>query len=630
MVLKAAVYSPFDLSSRRAPTKKNVVEALEALENEEPGAFIYFHYSGHGDSYPTKYPDLKGPQSMDEVICTWEEDIVDSDLGDILDRLAEKHTVCAVLDCCHSGGADRHSGEEGRPRIRHRRAEHIEASTPNDQQTSQASIPRSRGFRNARLFKSELYRDRKYNLIAACQPLEFASEYHITTPQGRKTHGAMTYHLLEALQLLHQDSPTETMTYSQLYGLLGSMMKDNALTQQPMHLGDPQRILFATKSAEAGSAGLLANVVKISGACVTLDKGLSNGISDGDQFRLYPPSAAYCGLITEDDPAAPVVKINDPKDLESTATPYREVPGSLIDVEVGWFARLSKRAKPTIVSVCLPEADPDAGFERIRQDWSSYIDSTLPLDLRFDSRIDEADFFVNTGPDGRILQFRDREKRYIPHLPSIPANGPGNVKQLMGLLKHLSSYKLLAEAGQTSTRSRPPRYHFELLEEKTDKDINPKAVASWRVSFKNLEDRPLYVTILNLGPAYGIQHIYPGPYASSQEIKGKTDIPPEVIIDIEVPSILEDAAKESNFRMRDVVKLFITSKQMNFNHYLLPDLESDPAKLEKRSMRGVPRPPPRMASWVIDAKEIITSRRDDPCPTATDAAPRYDSNICYA
>ncbi|RYP53696.1 hypothetical protein DL768_001379 [Monosporascus sp. mg162] len=279
------------------------------------------------------------------------------------------------------------------------------------------------------------------------------------------------------------------MTYSQLHELLGSMMKGNALTQQPMHLGDPQHILFATKSTAAGLASLLANVVKISGACVTLDKGLSNGIADGDQFRLYPPSAVYCGLITGDGPAAPVVK-------------------------------------PTIVSVCLPEADPDAAFRRIHQDWSSYIHSTLPLDLQFDSLIDEADFSVDTGPDGRILRFRDWEKRHIPYLPSIPANGPGNVKQLMGLLKHLSSYQLLAEAGQTSTRSRTPRYHFELLKEKPDKDVNQKAVASWRVSFKNLEDKPLYVTILDLGPAYGVQRIYPGQYASSQEIKGKTDIPP--------------------------------------------------------------------------------------------------------
>ncbi|RSL81822.1 hypothetical protein CEP51_005575 [Fusarium floridanum] len=92
---------PIKYSASSTPTRDNVIRALEKLEDKDPGAFVLFYYSGHGGQCPTNHPGLKEAGELDEMICTLEEDIDDVELGRLLNRLAAKHTVLAILDCCH-------------------------------------------------------------------------------------------------------------------------------------------------------------------------------------------------------------------------------------------------------------------------------------------------------------------------------------------------------------------------------------------------------------------------------------------------------------------------------------------------------------------------------------------------
>jgi hypothetical protein len=101
-----------DYSAPGVPTRKNLLEALNLLLAKPKGAFVYFHYSGHGGRYPTRHQKLKGKAAHDEVLCTMAGKTTDVELGRILENLGQRHTLCVVLDCCHSGGADR-GGAEG-------------------------------------------------------------------------------------------------------------------------------------------------------------------------------------------------------------------------------------------------------------------------------------------------------------------------------------------------------------------------------------------------------------------------------------------------------------------------------------------------------------------------------------
>ncbi|RSM03785.1 hypothetical protein CEP52_007212 [Fusarium oligoseptatum] len=94
---------PIKYSASSTPTRDNVIRALEKLEDKDPGAFVLFYYSGHGGQCPTNHPGLKEAGELDEMICTLEEDIDDVELGRLLNRLATKHTVLAILDCLTYG-----------------------------------------------------------------------------------------------------------------------------------------------------------------------------------------------------------------------------------------------------------------------------------------------------------------------------------------------------------------------------------------------------------------------------------------------------------------------------------------------------------------------------------------------
>lgn len=608
--------SHIDYSSPSAPTRANLIKELETLEKKEPGALIHFHYSGHGARAPTKYKDLKGETAKDEVLCTWQEYTTDVELGRLLDRLAEKHTVGVVLDCCHSGGADRYGSlnsakDHQGPKIRCLRAPELTEGRPQDDQDWQQELEqqrqeikssgdeKSRGWRNAVFTKNQLYRDRKYNLIAACQPDELAMEWSVDTPGGEEHYGAMTYFLLQSL--LDFGPSLEPVTYRNLLSVLQAKMKSNGLSQQPAQLGDSNHIIFSPNSLDISTFPLMANVTKVFGSTITLSKGKTSSIAVGDRFCLCSPSEVHLGLRVAKSTTPIEIKIRVADDFDSSGAPCDGQSPSLKDVKPGWFAQLSGRSKPTIINLRLPDAILNHMSETIRH----YLDSAPLLDVKFNSLIDYADFTVTVDKHGGF-QFQDRKGNYLRNLPHVVSDNkenPDNAKQLIGLLKHLDIYQLVLDASSADDRQ-PPPHEFELVNAEPDPE-NPKSLGACRIKFKNLHANPLYITIVNIGPAYGVHEIFPGAYASTQEVDPGSEIPGDVIVDLVVPDLLQKASRQPNFEMRDIFKLFITTKQVDFSHYLLPDLDLDFAKLKDAVTRAVPRAR-KVQTWTVEEREVIT------------------------
>ncbi|KAF3904529.1 Metacaspase-1A [Orbilia brochopaga] len=600
----------------RKPTRENVRNALDDLETKaKPGDFIYIHYSGHGCRVPTRYTELKGEGAMDEVLCTLEGYITDVELGETFDKLANKGlVVCVILDCCHSGGADRVSTTEGN---------HGRIRCLSDTPAAVKADPKDRGFRNASLVKRWLYRERKYNLIAACQPSEVAREVNV----DGETMGAMTYHFLRSLDMLKNSR--EPVTYKNLQEVLRSSMVSAGLSQQPMQLGDQTRFLFADNLSQTNPSLFANTTISSAGNLVTLDKGLSSGISVGDRFRLYNYNRIFLSFVENNSNANGEVEIIKVRDTTSTAYFPSHLP---THTDNAWVARLHRRV-PTNIQVHLPQTMDKDSHSRLHDEWPSYVNKATPLNLQFVDNLSLTDrnFAIKVDVGQNIFIFYDGEGKEMSNVPPVEADSPTNVRQLVNLLHHLSSYQLVADLN-CPHKVDGPRYEFDLcptsendLEALEDpEDLEDPPVATLKMRFKNTDTRSLFVTLLNLSPAYGIEITYPEKRAASAEISPNGGFKDE-LIDITVPDILRPAADQRDgFTMRDTFKLLVTTSLEDFSHFELPDLEADPSKSrESDSDRKARRRRSIGPNWEVVTISITTSRS----PRNTDSTADQTSGL---
>ncbi|KAH0840714.1 hypothetical protein AYO21_00633 [Fonsecaea monophora] len=614
--------SKIDFSVSHAPTRKNLLSSLQSLVNEPPGAFIYFQYSGHGYRYRRRL--RKGEnrnRRHKEFLCTWETWTTDTELGDILDKLSEKHTVCAVLDCCHSGGADRDAIQDEAARSDEEQDEEhngdqtedvvirsfnpFSGETPSlmsdlddggDSENEEDEFPnfkgRPSGMRDATLPTSDLYRERKYNLIAAAQASEVATECTFVVKGGKRVRsGVLTHYLLQSLSELR--GSTDRVTYRLLQSSVDARVKNLKLgrrryriQQHPLHLGNSSRFLFSSDSSAESSLDLLANVNHNTSGTVTIDRGAANNVSVGDRFWLRPFKDAAFGLITAQSQGALVFQVDNVQELESTASWSHPAARPL--AKAGYIAQLLERTPKTRMRIHLPNMLSEDAL-RIKQECAKYEVRSLPMDLSFTSGAMEpggkVDFIVTVkqklGLDVQIIASNDQG-----NTRATPAIGPDNPKQLMEVLHHLCTYQLAANINFPSITNPgvlSTLYDFDCLQQNPDGKSPPGAVAMCELKFKNRSPSPVYITILNLTPAFGVQAILPGPESSSEQVAPgleKTEI-----IDMFVPDFLKHKKqlmgnKQQPIEMRDVLKLFVVTQKTDFRHYQIPNLEIDHNKVD--------------------------------------------------
>ncbi|KAH6971243.1 caspase domain-containing protein [Ilyonectria sp. MPI-CAGE-AT-0026] len=600
--------------STKAPTKGNVLHLIREVATKaaekNPDSLLFLHYSGHGDQVHTKHPDVKKGTDLDEVLCTLNEDISDVEVVDLLKELVEDKglTVLVVLDCCHSGGTDR-AGAAIRCRS-------LLSSAPPDTESAARSV------RNASIRESWFYRDRGHTLIAACQPHELAAEYRA---DDGKTYGAMTYHLVKAIKNLQ--SSKDPVTYENLQSLLDSYCRTK-FSQQPLLLGDRTRIIFGKGNLASSARSLQGSITYVGEHSLVLNKGTAHGIGLNDRFWIYPPTQSLFGLLAAG--ANPVAEacVQKVKAFQARAiivddsTIPKAVPNSG-PVEVGWCAQLKRSGSIPIVNLALSNLsreDLRHARDYLQEEWKKMTDSAgLPVDLRFTSAASQPSLLLMEIHEDFTPSFRDKKGAPLQNVPSLTATDEHIAQKLVYLLPHLCAYQRLVELTSASI-SWAPSYEFTITEyddkdddwENEDKTSDSKSLATWKIRFKNTGAVPLYVTILNLSPAYGVSQIFPRQNASSSAVGENQEIEP-AIIDMEVPSLLQDAAKKPGFKMRDVIKAIVTTEQTNFGHYLQPDLENwkeleEPLEPEtaEQGGRDAKLRVSKVEKFLVVDKEIIT------------------------
>jgi hypothetical protein len=628
-----------------APTRANVLAEFAKFSQLEkhPGDVFIFFYSGHGGRQDTKYPNLKGASAKDELICLPNgEYIWDVELGKILTDISKQGVaVVVILDCCHSGTMDR----EKEPVVI-RSLGDVSANRPEqpggDGDTADALDvhPDTFSTRNA-VFgheKSYLYKDRGYNLIAACQPHEYAQELQLPGPGGVKVQqGALTYSFIQSLLMLK--SAIEAVTYEALFELMQAKLK-GVFPQEPRqhlrHWGDTSRFIFSAGRRGDGLQKLRASVIRKTNDLVVLDKGSSAHVAVGDQFRLYAPSSFVMGMVTTASSNTLDVVVSAVRDSETDATVRPEQAAALQGVDSGWVAQLTAKSEHTIVRVSLPDSMAVDAQTRLQQGWSALVDPCMPVTLRFDhAQVSDAAFSVDV--DQGFFRVSDETGRPLPFLPRVLADGLSNVEQLMGLLYHLSAYRLVAKIPSSPKPTGPPRYSFTVKSVAHDPSM-PRSLGAVRVLFENKTAEALYITILDLSSAYGVSELFPGQFNQSEAIDANSSLSdgsgmPGITIELEPPELLLSKVPKSlylnqppkpelkagdgdaNFKMTDVLKLFVTNAPESFAHYKVPDMEEDPAKLEIRLqelLRTLRATPHITAHPTWNVEEIIITTPNKP------------------
>ncbi|KAL3429315.1 hypothetical protein BDV09DRAFT_200715 [Aspergillus tetrazonus] len=332
---------------RYNPLMRTWTTAFDKLGREaNAGDFVFIHYSGHGSRAPTLRHDVKTTTGLDEVlVLRGGRHLRDFELGEVLDNLAGKGLiVLVVLDCCHSGGADRDELQvRGIDRLPGH--ENILENIP------AGATERGLGLTRDAAFQDSLWQKaRNYTVLAACQPHEKAREIR----RKGKSHGLLTYSMLESLQRL--GGAERPVSYQMLQNHIRARMHIEYNTtlkhlgmnynpQHPMILGEQDRVIFGNDTFRGAQ---VAGVVDVQGERVHIDIGAPHGVISGDRFAIHNRESPF--LVGQEAGQAPVSHVTIETVTGSHSVGVME-PVDNDRVKPGCWVKLVQRAPSTNVPV---------------------------------------------------------------------------------------------------------------------------------------------------------------------------------------------------------------------------------------------------------------------------------------
>ncbi|KAI9679198.1 MAG: hypothetical protein M1817_005217 [Caeruleum heppii] len=289
--------------------------------------------------------------------------------------------------------------------------------------------------RNAVPKRSYVYRDRKYNLLAAAQAGELAKEKAFRHSNGKTVfNGVLTYFLVKALDEL------------------------------PLYLP--------------------ANVTSVSKGTITINRGGASNIAVNNELTLYASTDIVWGIQRRAALHSIQCKVKCVRDLDADAT----ISGrNAAQVQPGHFAVLTKRTKTVVIDVQLSSQIPVSDRTRVRDECLASIHSSLPTDMDFKNSRADADDVVTLK---QHLQLR------IPSANAQAANNtataPYDAKELIG---HRGFYQLATTPSFQHQGTWTPEYDFS-FEQQTLKPDDPfEAIAAYRTRFKNSGNQALYIAL---------------------------------------------------------------------------------------------------------------------------------------
>ncbi|EEU38896.1 uncharacterized protein NECHADRAFT_55675 [Fusarium vanettenii 77-13-4] len=319
MSILTATKSPHDArktteTKEYLPSRDNVISSMQrVLQLSSPGDHVYIHYSGHGTIRSKDRAvalELINPTSLET------EYLYGTILRNAINKMIQKGlTVTLILDCCFSGSVLRDD------RLQSRKVRYLEYSRDVDLQSDYRDPFHSNTSRDSELGLSRLLDPEGHTIIAACGPLEVASELEF---DGGATRGALSYFLVDSLTKLRRRGIK--VSNQMLHQNLRAQFHAHVPEQTPMLYGNRGFAFFGDFIDFSVEAHLptfsLHRSIEHGG--LVLHAGQAHGVHRDDEFALSPfeqqdeaRQPTIRGRIDAVDCLTSTMNTVDPKDSEN-------------------------------------------------------------------------------------------------------------------------------------------------------------------------------------------------------------------------------------------------------------------------------------------------------------------------
>ncbi|OTA55323.1 putative caspase [Hypoxylon sp. EC38] len=554
------------------PTYENVTNAFgRVIRMGRRGDCVYIHYSGHGTrGTPSSEFSNRSTGDLALVLFSGGKDsgiryLWGSRLAFSIKAMVDKGLVVTlVLDCCFSATVYRRDD----PNVRfHQFDPKIDSMYPLESFRREVDPGDSdQPDRDTSMLPNWLINPDGYAIVVACGPHEIAIERRFN---GGPKRGALSYFLLMTLE--NHDGPE--LAHKDIYDQVCALFRENQLRHHPILYGNKSQGFFGYASPWSNST---IPILARGDGRLELQAGLAHGISDGDQFALWP-----LGSVRRDAGSSVIAKVVCARGLVSD---LERLELNSIGPQTGWIAtaliRLSLRQFPIRLDSSL-------------RDRSELLRGLQDRSLEVRSATDSNCSFHLTLNDSGKYEILDEYKKIID-LP-IPLPSQTECDRVCDILEHLARYNVVREL-TNNVEGDPLRESFKaqiinrtwkhfdpgiLIETKQDETLK----FNLELEVENKGTNDLYVYVYNLGPYKQIQNILRGTYEVVTAVNRSAPLKP--VFRKKVKTTIPPGMLEKGYRhCEDIIKIFVTSQPTSFDILELSKIGSESSKKKLTSRAG--------------------------------------------
>jgi len=569
-----------DEAPDKLANRANILAGFDWLVNTaKANDQVFVHYSGHGSQAPTVDPNNE-PDGLDETIVPCDSrmagpdgrqvyDVLDKEIKTYIDLIEARGAFVTIFfDCCHSGSGTRAGDQKVRtrktsPDERPRNLDTVEPRTAERLRT-QTNLPPQR------VTPSGWHISGGHVLLAGCRDEQLSYEYRDV--ETGAWHGATTYFLLQNLR-----STQAASTWGQVYDGVRTSVNAIYNNQMPQLEGPTNRTIFG-ELAPPADPHLLVEKVEDDGTNihVYINGGPPVGLTMGSRIDFYPPGAT-----------------------DLTGTPLARGEVVMVEVDHVW-ARVTlpsvtgslpalsrvKIAAQRYDNLVYPVAadDPLVQAALAKRNAAESGGESF-LSLAEGERGGGAIFHVQTHGENFVVQ----DASGVQIVVETPPRTEEGAQQVVKYLEHLAVYNNVrnlrnaAPGAPLAGALKVEAFSYTDAGFSAPKDgiplHTPDAVLTpgrkiW-LAVKNESSEPLYVSIFDLNPDFGIKRLYPRNTANQRVDPGR---------DFFIPNIRYPISNPYLPRAQAIFKIFVTRQPMSFDVLQKEDLNQPPLAEATRSL----------------------------------------------